>query len=89
MACLLVAAAPAPDSSLEIAPPPLRHAHQRDPAPIPPGLACPGDVVVWVNTRTRIYRREGAKWFGRTIFGHYLCQKAAQSEGDRETLSGD
>jgi hypothetical protein len=68
---------------------PLRTAHQHDAVPIPPGLKCPGDTIVWVNTRTRIFRRDGGKWFGRTLFGKYLCERAAIAAGDRETFSGD
>ena len=53
-----------------------------------PGLRCPGDQVVWVNTRTGVYHLQGERWFGRTKYGEYLCEKAANAEGDRETRNG-
>ena len=52
------------------------------------GLSCPGDQVVWINTRTGIYHLQGERWFGRTRQGKYACEKAADAEGDRETRNG-
>ena len=51
-------------------------------------ITCPGDQVVWVNTRTGIYHLRGERWFGRTKQGAYECEKAADAEGDRETRNG-
>lgn len=53
-----------------------------------PTMNCPGDQVVWVNTRTGIYHLQGERWFGRTRQGKYECEKAANSDGDRETRNG-
>jgi hypothetical protein len=52
------------------------------------GISCPGDRVVWVNTRSGVYYLEGERWFGRTRQGLYECEKAALAEGDRETRNG-
>lgn len=52
------------------------------------GISCPGDRVVWVNTKSGVYHLEGERWFGRTKRGAYECEKAAQAEGDRETRNG-
>ena len=61
------------------------HNHYAD---VSPGISCPADRVVWVNTRTGVYHLEGERWFGRTKSGQFECEKAARAEGDRETLNG-
>ncbi len=55
---------------------------------VTPGISCPADHIVWVNTRTGIYHLKGERWFGRTKSGLFECEKAAQAEGDRETRNG-
>lgn len=52
------------------------------------GISCPGDRVVWVNTKSGVYHLEGERWFGRTSEGAYECEKGAIAEGDRETRNG-
>ncbi len=54
----------------------------------PAGLKCPGDHVVWVNTNSHIYHFQGERYFGSTKNGKFICQKAADSEGDRPTHNG-
>jgi hypothetical protein len=54
----------------------------------PPGLRCPGDVLVWVNTRSGVYHFEGERYFGSTKQGKFLCEKDARAEGDRPTKNG-
>jgi hypothetical protein len=58
-----------------------------DPTP-PPASICPGDQVVWVNTKSGIYHFPGQTWFGHTQEGKYICRRAADSEGDRSTHNG-
>lgn len=53
-----------------------------------PGLRCPGDKVVWVNTRSGIYHFQGERWFGSTREGKFLCEHDADKEGDRPTHNG-
>ena len=55
---------------------------------LPPGMACPGDKVVWVNTRSGIYHFQGERWFGSTREGRFLCEHDADREGDRPTHNG-
>lgn len=56
---------------------------------LPPSSGqCPGDHVVWLNTRSRIYHFAGQTWFGHTINGKYLCEKIALAEGDRPSRNG-
>jgi hypothetical protein len=50
--------------------------------------SCPGDKVVWVNTQTGIYHFQGERWFGTTKSGKYMCERAADQEGDRPTHNG-
>ncbi len=55
---------------------------------LPVHLACPGDVVVWVNTRSGVYHYQGERYFGSTKQGKFVCEKAARAEGDRPTKNG-
>jgi hypothetical protein len=54
----------------------------------PAALTCPGDTVVWVNTRSRVYHYKGERYFGSTKQGKFICEKAARAEGDRPTRNG-
>ncbi len=53
-----------------------------------PDISCPGDRVVWVNTRSHVYHFQGETWFGHTKHGRFECEKQARSEGDRATKNG-
>lgn len=44
---------------------------------------CPAGLVVWVNTKTKIYHFPGTKNFGNTKAGAYMCETDATAEGDR------
>jgi hypothetical protein len=44
---------------------------------------CPTDKVVWVNTRSRIYHYRGARNYGTTKEGAYMCEADAKAAGDR------
>jgi hypothetical protein len=50
--------------------------------------SCPGDRVVWVNTRSHVYHFQGETWFGHTKHGRYECERQARAEGDRATKNG-
>ncbi len=56
--------------------------------PLPPGLRCPGDRVVWLNTLTGVFHFQGERYFGNTKQGQYMCEKQALAEGDRATENG-
>ena len=51
---------------------------------VPSGTPAPGGGhgMVWVNTVTHIYHKEGSKWYGRTKQGKYLSELDAMKEGD-------
>ncbi len=54
----------------------------------PARLTCPGDALVWVNTRSGVYHYQGERYFGSTKQGKFICEKAARAEGDRPTKNG-
>jgi hypothetical protein len=48
---------------------------------------CPAnDPVVWVNTSTHVYHKQGDPYFGKTKGGKYMCTSQATAAGAR--LSG-
>jgi hypothetical protein len=51
-------------------------------------MSCPGDQVVWVNTRSGIFHFQGERYFGSTQVGKFMCEKAALNEGDRPKRNG-
>lgn len=54
----------------------------------PPSMTCPGDRLVWVNTRSGVYHFQGERYFGSTKQGRFMCQRDADAEGDRPTRNG-
>ena len=42
---------------------------------------CPTDTVVWANLTSKAYHMAGAKSYGKTKKGAYMCQKDAISSG--------
>jgi hypothetical protein len=54
----------------------------------PAGMSCPGDKLVWVNTRSHVYHFEGERYFGSTKYGKFICEHDADREGDRPTRNG-
>ena len=54
----------------------------------PAAMTCPGDKIVWVNTRSGVYHFQGERYFGSTKEGKFICERAADKEGDRPTRNG-
>jgi hypothetical protein len=54
----------------------------------PSSMTCPGDTIVWINTKSHVYHYEGERYFGSTQQGKFICEKAAVKEGDRPTRDG-
>ena len=52
---------------------------QRDNAAPPPS----GSGMVWVNLDSKVYHREGDRWYGKTKNGKYMSEAEAQKEGFR------
>jgi plastocyanin len=44
---------------------------------------CPGDTVVWVNTKgkSHTYHYAGSRWYGTTKQGAYMCEADAGAAG--------
>jgi hypothetical protein len=64
-----VAAAPAKGASTQAA----------AKAPAPGG----GHGLVWVNTETHVYHKEGSRFYGTTKKGKYMTEAEAMKEGDK------
>lgn len=45
--------------------------------------SCPGDTVVWVNTRSGVYHLPRTRYYGSTSRGVYMCRRDADSQGYR------
>jgi hypothetical protein len=44
--------------------------------------------MVWVNLRTKIYHREGDRWYGKTKHGKFMSEADAVKEGYRASKNG-
>ena len=53
-------------------------------APAPGG----GHGLVWVNTESHVYHREGSRFYGTTKKGKYMTEQDAINEGDRTAAKG-
>jgi len=48
-----------------------------------------GHGLVWVNTESHVYHREGSRFYGTTKKGKYMTEQEAIKEGDRAAKKGD
>jgi len=48
----------------------------------------PEKGMVWVNTNTGIYHREGDRWYGKTKNGKFMSEADAQKAGYRPSKGG-
>jgi hypothetical protein len=62
------------------------------PAPAEAAAATPalggGHGLVWVNTATHVYHKEGSRFYGTTKKGKYVSEADAIKEGDRPAAKG-
>jgi hypothetical protein len=49
---------------------------------------CPKDIVVWLNLPTMIWHTKGARWYGATKNGAYVCREEAAKEDARGSRNG-
>jgi hypothetical protein len=47
-----------------------------------------GHGLVWVNTETRVYHREGSRFYGTTKKGKYMTEAEAIKEGNKAAAKG-
>jgi len=47
-----------------------------------------GSGMVWVNTDSKIYHKEGSQWYGKTKQGSYMTEAEAIKAGYRESKQG-
>jgi hypothetical protein len=47
-----------------------------------------GRGLVWVNTETHVYHKEGSRFYGTTRKGKYVSEADAIQEGDRAAARG-
>lgn len=43
---------------------------------------CPSDMVVWVNEKSDVYHFKGARYYGATKSGGYMCEREALRQGN-------
>ena len=48
-----------------------------------------GNGLVWVNTQTHVYHKEGSRYYGKTKQGKYISEQDAMTEGDRPAAKGE
>ena len=50
--------------------------------------AAPAKGMVWVNTASKVFHREGDRWYGKTKEGKYMTEADALKEGYRPAKEG-
>jgi hypothetical protein len=79
-------AVPPPASPIKASGPATPKAATKAAKPVPPPVA--GKGMVWVNTESKIYHKEGSRWYGKTKQGSYMTETEAIKAGYRAPKQG-
>lgn len=64
-------------------------AASEQPKPAPSAAkAAPSKGMVWVNTDSKVFHREGDRWYGKTKQGKYMTEADALKDGYRPAKEG-
>jgi DNA uptake protein ComE-like DNA-binding protein len=84
---------PPPPSNPPASKPAAPAAAQSAPAPTAPAAApaqgSPGSGMVWVNTESGVYHREGSRYYGKTKEGKYMSEADAVKAGYRPAKNNE
>lgn len=78
---------PAPNSmgTAPVNPAAARPATPPTPASSAPAVTPPSKGMVWATPETKVFHREGDRWYGKTKNGKYMTEQEAIQQGYRET----
>jgi len=81
-------AAPAPEAAPATAPPATAARAPQEPAAPVVAQTPPHAGMVWVNLESKVYHREGDRWYGKTKRGKFMSEADAIAAGYREAKEG-